>query len=67
MTARAGIWDLQCFGNVGRDELERVAPYVHVTQSLLDLGHVTGDAFAAWRTGFMMRVVFDRRSFRAVR
>ena len=48
MTNVARIGDLQGFSRRWRDELESVGSDVHIGDRLLDLWHVTRNAFAAF-------------------
>jgi len=67
MARVAGVRNLQDLRRRGSNEVERMAPDVHVGDRLLDLRHVARDALVALATRFVMGVLLDRRSVRAVR
>ena len=62
-----GVRNLQSVARCRSDEPKRVARHVHVGDCLLDLRHVASDALVALATRFVMGVLLDRRSVRAVR
>ena len=63
----AGVRNLQSVGHRRSDEMEGVAPHVHVGDGLLDLRHVASDALTAFASDLVMRMLFDSRCARAVR
>ena len=63
----AGVRNLQSVSRCRSDEVKRVAPHVYVGDRLLDLRHVASDALVALTTCFVVRVLLDRWSSRAIR
>jgi len=67
MTDIAGVRNLQSVRRRRSNEVERMAPHVHVGDRLLDLRHVASDALVALATCFVMRVLLYCWRVRAVR
>ena len=66
MARVAGIRHLQPLGFRWRNEPERVAPHIHVCDSLLDPGHMAVDAFVSRGSWLMVRVLRNGRCMRAI-
>ena len=63
----AGIRNLQSVSHRRSDEMKRVAPHIHISDRLLDFGHVASDALATLAAYFVMCVLLNRRRVRAIR
>jgi hypothetical protein len=67
VTRIARIRNLKRFRLLRRNEFERMAANIDVSDRLFDLRHMAVDTFIACRTSPVMRVRFDRRSARPIR
>ncbi len=67
VTDRARIWNFVGFGHGWRDKSECMTAHVLVTECLLDLWHMTSNAFITWTARFVMCVLFDRARMWSVR
>lgn len=67
MAYRARIRNLEPLSLGRRDELEGVAPDVHVGELLRDLRHVAANAFVSWAPWLVVRVRLNARGARSVR
>src|ERR1700722_6985046 len=63
----ARVRNFLAIGFAGRDEPDRVASDVHISNCLFNLRHVAAYAFIAGGSGLMMRVRFNSGCVRAVR
>lgn len=59
MAQIARIWNLKRFGVARGHEVKGMASDILVRDRLLDLRHMTGDAFVARATRLMMGMFFD--------
>ena len=66
MTDVTRVWNLQGFAHGRGDKTEGMAADIHITKSLGDFWHVTGNALAAGTAREVMRMCFNGGSMRPV-